>query len=473
MSSILSVAQFRACERGSDVPVEELILRAGAAVAEEVVRYFSKRPVLVLCGPGNNGKDGAVVAELLERSGWPVRVLNYRGGVNGGGVSPLIPEDFSINEDLIVDAIFGVGLSRAMDADLQEIASKINSSGKHVVAVDIPSGINSDTGEVMGAAIEADLTITFSCLKFGHVISPGRYHSGDVCIKDIGLAVDGTQAFRNTPDLWGTLIPKPNYRSHKYSRGYAAVCSVGVRSVGAVKLAALAALRIGSGAVAVACADEEICLYASALTAVMYKPYKEVLSDSRVTAVLVGPGGDVLDDALRDKVLVALNSGKKCVLDAGGISVFQDDTETLLSCIAQGNVVLTPHEGEFKRIFPDLRGSVVERARSAARMSGAVVVLKGHDTVIAHPDGNVVVNNNAPSSLATIGSGDVLAGIITGLIAAGMPEFAAACCGVWIHGACGKKHKIGLIADDMVQQIPGELALLAEGGSLGFFDDYI
>ena len=465
MSLILSVAQFRVFERGSNVLVEELILRAGAAVVEEMVRYFSKRPVLVLCGPGNNGKDGAVVAELLEKSGWPVRVLSYRGGVQGKNAPALTPEGFSIHEDVVVDAIFGIGLSRPMDEGLQKIASKINSSGKFVVAVDMPSGINSDTGEIMGGAIRSDLTVTFSCLKFGHVISPGRYHSGEVRIKDIGLEVNGTQAFRNTPDLWKALIPKPDYRSHKYNRGYAAVCSVGVRSVGAVKLAALAALRIGSGAVAVACTDKEICLYANALTAVMYKPYEEVFSDSRVTTLLIGPGGDVLDDALRCKVLVALDSGKKCVLDAGGISVFQSDPGMLLSRVSGRNVVMTPHEGEFKRIFPDLKGSVVERARAAAQMSGATIVLKGHDTVIARPDGGVVVNNNAPSSLATIGSGDVLAGIITGLIAVGMPEFVAACCGVWIHGECGKKCGIGLIADDMVQQISRELALLVGGAA--------
>ncbi|TZF79213.1 NAD(P)H-hydrate dehydratase [Anaplasma marginale] len=465
MSLILSVAQFRVFEQGSAVPVEELILRAGAAVVEEVVRYFPKRPVLVLCGPGNNGKDGAVVAGLLEKSGWPVRVLSYRGGARSEGLPALTPEGFSIHEDVIIDAIFGIGLSRPMDEGLQKIVSKINSSGKYVVAVDMPSGINSDTGEVMGAAIRSDLTVTFSCLKFGHVISPGRYHAGEVRIKDIGLEVNGAQAFRNTPDLWRALIPRPDYKSHKYNRGYAAVCSVGVRSVGAVKLAALAALRIGSGAVAVACADEEICLYASALTAVMYKSYEEVLSDSRVTTLLIGPGGDVLDDALRYKVLVALNSGRKCVLDAGGISVFQSDPNMLLSRIAGGNVVMTPHEGEFKRVFPSLKGSVVERARDAARISGAIIVLKGHDTVIAQPDGSVVVNNNAPSSLATIGSGDVLAGIITGLIAAGMPEFAAACCGVWIHGECGKRYGIGLIADDIIQQIPRELNLLVNGAA--------
>ena len=461
MSLILSVSQFRVSEQSSSVPVGELISRAGAAVVEELRRYFSKRPVLVLCGPGNNGKDGAVVAELLQKDGWPVRVLGYRVGAEGRGVDPLTPSSFSVREDVVVDAIFGIGISRPLEGDVQEVVARVNSSGKYVVAVDMPSGINSDTGEVMGAAIKSDLTITFSCLKFGHVVSPGRYYSGVVCVKDIGLEVGESRAFRNSPCLWKEYIPRPDYRSHKYSRGYAVVCSVGVRSVGAVKLAAVAALRIGPGAVAVACEDEEIHLYAGSLTSIMYKPCEEVLGDPRVSALLVGPGGDALDDILRDKIFAALNSGKKCVLDAGGISIFKDDPDVLLSRIANRSVVMTPHEGEFKRIFPGLSGSVVERAKKAAEMSKAVIVLKGHDTVIAAPDGSIVVNNNAPSSLATIGSGDVLAGIITGLIAAGMPEFSAACCGVWIHGECGKRCRTGLIADDIILQIPKALSLLA------------
>ncbi|MGN7678289.1 MAG: NAD(P)H-hydrate dehydratase [Anaplasma sp.] len=461
MTAILSVEQFRVCDRSSPVGEADLIRRAGAAVVEELVRHFSKQPVLVLCGPGNNGKDGAVVAGLLRSAGWQVRVLEFgRHGDLVGGVDSGTLDGFSIPEKIVVDAIFGIGLSRPVVGDALGVIEQVNASDKRVVSIDIPSGINSDTGEIMGVAIESDLTVTFSCLKFGHVISPGRYYSGEICIKDIGLEVFGSHAFRNSPSLWKELIPVPDYKSHKYNRGYAVVCSVGMRSVGAVKLATLGALRVGAGAVAVACEDSEIALYAGSLTAVMYKTYEEAFYDSRVTALLIGPGGEVSDQYLKEKVLAVLNLNKKCVLDAGALSVFQDDADAFLSHISGKSVVITPHEGEFKRIFPGLNGSVMERARSAAKMSGAIVVLKGHDTVIAAPDGRVVVNNNAPSALATVGSGDVLAGIITGLISTGMPEFFAACCGVWIHGECGKRHAFGLIADDIIQRIPKELEVL-------------
>ncbi|MGN7661408.1 MAG: NAD(P)H-hydrate dehydratase [Anaplasma sp.] len=461
MTAILSVEQFRVCEGSSQVCEADLIRRAGAAVVRELVRHFSRQPVVILCGPGNNGRDGAVVAKFLRSTGWQVRVLEFsrRGGVAGGVGSETL-DGFSISEKIVVDAIFGIGLSRPVVGDILRVIEWVNASDKCVVSIDIPSGINSDTGEVMGIAIKSDLTVTFSCLKFGHVISPGRYYSGRICVKDIGLEIFGPHAFRNSPSLWRELIPIPDYKSHKYNRGYAVVCSVGMRSVGAVKLATLGALRIGAGAVAVACEDSEIALYAGSLTAVMYKTYEEAFCDSRVTALLIGSGGDVLDQYLKEKVLAVLNLDKKCVLDAGAISVFQDDVDVLLSHISGRSVVMTPHEGEFKRIFPGLSGSVVERAKSAAEMSGAIVVLKGHDTVIAAPDARVVVNNNAPSSLATVGSGDVLAGIITGLISTGMPEFFAACCGVWIHGECGKRHAFGLIADDIIQRIPKELGIL-------------
>lgn len=450
--SINSAYQFRVCEGRSSVGVEQLIARAASAVVEEMVSSFGKASVLVLCGPGNNGKDGAVVAELLQHMGWAVRALGY-------GVSELHAlecDDFVVEEAIVVDALFGLGLSRPLKADLQRVVGKINASGKFVVSIDVPTGINSDSGEVMGSAVMADLTVTFSCLKFAHVISPGRQHSGLVRVKDIGLDVEDSRQWQNSPALWRRFLPRLTHKSHKYNRGYAVVYSLGIRSSGAVKLAANAALRAGAGAVAVVCSNEELIVYAATLTSVMYKLHEEIVSDRRITAVLIGPGGEISDAHLKETVLGVLcgDSARGYVLDAGAISVFQDDSATLFSFIDGKRVIMTPHEGEFKRIFPHLHGSIVERAAAAARESKAVVVLKGHDTVIAAPDGRLTVNNNAPASLATIGSGDVLAGIITGLFAAGMDEFHAACCGAWIHGECGKKYGLGLIADDLVYNIP-------------------
>lgn len=452
MSPILSADQFRACEERASVPVESLIERAASAVVEEITACFSVASILVLCGPGNNGKDGAVAAKLLKQRGWSVRLLGY--GVPG--LNSVEGDRFVVEEPVVIDAVFGLGLSRPLDTDLQKIVEKINSSGSFVVSIDIPTGVNSDTGEIMGSAIMADLTVTFSCLKFAHVISPGRQYSGKVCIKDIGLDVGDSCKYENTPSLWRTHLPRLTYRSHKYNRGYAAVYSLGLRSSGAVKLAASAALRTGPGAVAVVCDDDELAVYASSLTSVMYKLHEEIVSDKRVTAVLIGPGGELSYDSLKETVLRVLreDASRGYVLDAGAITVFRNDSAALFSCIKSRRVIMTPHEGEFEKLFPHLRGSVVERATAAASESGAIVVLKGHDTVIAAPDGRLAVNNNAPSSLATIGSGDVLAGMITGLLATGMDEFHAACCGVWMHGECGKKYSLGLIADDIIDKIP-------------------
>ncbi|MDB1135730.1 NAD(P)H-hydrate dehydratase [Candidatus Anaplasma sp. TIGMIC] len=459
MRTILSVNQFRECEQKSPIPVEELISRAGAAVTEEITARFPKSSALVLCGPGNNGKDGVAVARLLRDLGWQVRVVGYKS--NMLDVPPVQFDNFETSESIIVDAVFGLGLSRPIEDDLRKVIYKINESGKPVVSIDLPTGINGDTGEIMGSAVRSDLTVTFSCLKFGHVISPGRYYSGEVSIKDIGLQVCSATAYYNTPCLWSGLIPRPSHESHKYNRGYAVVCSPGIRAVGAVKLAALAALRTCPGAVAVACNDNEIALYASALTSVMYKQHDKIMRDRRVTAVLIGPGCEEEEVELRTKVLEVLrDQDRSYVLDAGALSVFQGCSDMLFNGINGRKAVLTPHEGEFRRIFPDLSGGTVERAKKAAKMSGAIVVLKGHDTVIASPDGRVAVNNNAPSALATIGSGDVLAGIITGLVASGMDAFYAACCGVWVHGECGKKYRLGLIADDIVCGIPEVLSSL-------------
>ncbi|UTO55966.1 NAD(P)H-hydrate dehydratase [Neoehrlichia mikurensis] len=437
-------------ENASGVSVNTLIERAGLAVAKEIINRFFKQKVLVLCGPGNNGKDGYVAAKYLQSEGWQVKVMYYGKSINS---CDIISEENLKRDDssLIVDAIFGTGLTRPICGSLLGVVSYINQSNKIVVAVDVPSGINSDSGEIMGAALFANLTVTFSYLKLGHMISPGKHYSGKVCISDIGLKYNGSAVYHNSPLLWKEHLPKLNYKSNKYNRGYAIVCSIDNKSVGASKLAAMSALRAGAGIVTIACDSNAIALYASSLTAIMYKLYDDVIDDERINAILIGPGCG-LSKCVKERTIKAL-SKSNCIIDADSISIFCDDQQTLFSCI-KDNVIMTPHEGEFKRIFPELTGNTLEKAKKASAISKAIIVLKGHDTVIAAPDGRISINNNANCTLATMGSGDVLSGIITGLVSCGMDPFLAACCGVWVHSECGKKYAYGLIADDLIMQIP-------------------
>ncbi|WDM85676.1 NAD(P)H-hydrate dehydratase [Ehrlichia sp. JZT12] len=464
---ILNAEQVLFYERSCRVHVDELIQRAGKAVSDIIISLFPKQPVIIIAGPGNNGKDGIVAANILRNLGWPVVLMLYNTTVDisEGWVIPLTYNNIvSCESCLIIDSLFGIGLSRNIPEDLLDIFKYINSScSKVVVAVDIPSGINCNSGQIMGCAIRADITITFSVLKIGHVLFPGCDYSGKVYVVDIGIDVDYSKItiHKNTPALWADAIPQLNYTSNKYNRGYTLVCSVGNKCIGASKLVAMSALKVGSGVVSIACDDNALALYASCLTSIMYKLYDDVINDERITSIVVGPGCGI-NGITKQRTIDILNK-KNCVLDADSISVFSDSYEMLFSQIKH-NVIMTPHEGEFKLVFPFLTGSKIEKAQQAASLSKAVVVLKGPDTIIADPVGNVVVNN-APFTLATAGSGDVLSGIIGGLLSSGMSPFNAACCGVWIHTECARHYGIGLIADDIMLQIPIALKRL-------FYRDY-
>ena len=459
---VLNSQQVVSYEKNCGIAVDELICRAGKAVTDSISKLFPKQFVTVIAGPGNNGKDGITAARMLKAQGWPVILMLYNCNVDidEDWVIPLTYDSIvNCQSCLIVDAIFGVGLSRDIPEDLSYIFKYINNDSNNViVAVDIPSGINCDTGQIMGCAIRADVTITFSVLKIGHILFPGCDYSGKVHVVDIGINIDYSKiAIRNnTPVLWKHEIPKLDYTINKYKRGYTLVCSVGNRSIGASKLVAMAALRAGSGIVSIACDSNAVAFYASCLTSIMYKLYDDVINDDRITSVVIGSGCGISD--ITKQRTVDVLSKKNCVLDADSISVFADSCETLFSEIKH-NVIMTPHEGEFKRIFPFLTGSKIEVVQKAANLSKAVIVLKGPDTVIADPIGNVVVNN-APFNLATAGSGDVLSGIISGLLSCGMTPLSAACCGVWIHAECARSYGIGLIADDIILQIPQILGKL-------------
>lgn len=441
-------------------PAARLMENAASAVAGLIGESYAVQPCLVVCGPGNNGGDGVLVAKLLKERGWPVEETTIKE------FKPHLLND----KTLIVDAIFGTGLDRNIEGDAKKAIDAINARGVPVVAIDIASGVHATTGAIMGTAIRATHTVTFVRPKLGQVLLPGKAHTGTLHVFDIGISGDAVEAthFLNIPSLWKPAFPIPNFDSHKYTRGHAIVIGGGLSSTGAARLAALAALRAGSGLVSVACSPETLTVYASALTAVMTKPCKNVseldalLADKRTTTVLIGPGNGV-GDTTRKQVFHILSHKKPCVLDADALTSFEDQPKALFAAI-DSPVVLTPHEGEFGRLF-SIEGDKVTRARKAATQSGAIVIYKGNDTVIAAPDGRIAVNANAPAGLATAGSGDVLAGIVTGLLAQHMPPFDAACTAVWMHSRAAILAGAGLISEDLPNAMPAVMnELYADSG---------
>lgn len=476
-----------------------LMENAGRCVADAVATLApAGGRIGVLAGPGNNGGDGFVAARLLEERGFDVLLglLGSTAELRGdaavmagrwtGEVRPagaLALEDC----DVIVDALFGAGLSRPLEGQAAEVVEAINAAGKPVVAVDVPSGLDGSTGEAAGPVVRATHTVTFFRRKPGHVLLPGRLLCGAVTVADIAipeavLAAVRPQTFLNGPALWLGSFPWPRLEGHKYSRGHAVVVSGPAAATGAARLGARGALRVGAGLVTVAAEQEAVAVNAAHLTAIMLRAYRgplglaELLSDARKNAVLIGPGRGVGTDVV-EEVMTLLATAAAVVLDADALTAFADGQENggsafgftpmsarapspgragLMSAIKrrQAAVVLTPHEGEFQRLFPGLSGSKLERVRTAAQDSGAVVVLKGPDTVIAAPDGRAVINDNGPPWLASAGTGDVLAGFVTGLLAAGMPAFPAASAAVWLHGACAAARGPGLIAEDLPERLP-------------------
>ena len=480
---ILSIAQMRRADAAAiaaGIAGIELMENAGAAVSEAITARFVRMPAIVLCGPGNNGGDGFVVARRLVRAGWPVRValLGRQERLRGdaataakawsGDTVPLEPSVLQ-GAGLVVDALFGAGLTRPIEGAARATIGAVKEASLPVAAVDIPSGVDGDTGAILGVAAPARLTVTFHRVKPGHLLLPGREYVGELVIADIGIpehvtARLGVRSWANRPQLWQALLPRRTASSHKYRHGHALVLGGGPASSGAARMAARAALRAGAGLVTVICPEVALAIYAAQLTAVMIAPYADRagfvrhLEDPRRNAILLGPGGGVGED-LRERVIAALQRGKACVLDADALTSFADQPSALFAAI-NGPCLLTPHEGEFKRLFTH-EGDKLTRARSAAAESGAVVLLKGADTVVAAPDGRAVVQPDAPASLATAGSGDVLAGVALGLLAQSMPVFEAAAAAVWLHAEAARGLGVGMIAEDLIEALPGPLAELA------------
>jgi NAD(P)H-hydrate epimerase len=456
----------------------DLMQNAGAAVAREAMKRWSSRRVSVLCGPGNNGGDGFVAAKLLASAGWSVRLglLGTLAGLRGDAAhhavlwgGPVEPLDVSILEgaELVVDAIFGAGLSRPLEPGVLRVLGAVAERGTPMVSVDVPSGLKGDTGESLGA-VHASLTVTFTRKKPGHLILPGRDLCGTLVVADIGTPLSvleriEVETWENEPALWRRKLPQLAVSGNKYSRGHALLIG-GYPTTGAARMAARAAARMGAGLTTIAVPERALDVYAAALTSIMVRPLAgesdltRLLEDRRFTACLIGPGAGVGEET-RTRALEMLGTHRPVLLDADAITVFARQPTTLFDAI-RGPCVITPHDGEFARVF-DASGDRLTRARRAARTSGAVIVLKGADTVIAAPDGRVLINANAPPTLATGGSGDVLGGMILGLLAQGMDTFAAAAAAVWMHGAAAQDFGPGLLAEDLPDLLPGVLRRLA------------
>ena len=480
-SALLTPAQMAGADRltiAGGVAGITLMENAGRAVADAVSRRWPVRPAVVLCGPGNNGGDGFVVARILAERGWPVRLalLGDRGALKGdaalaaarwpGAIEPLSPAVLD-GAGIVIDAMFGAGLSRDIDGIARDVIAALPRSEPPVVAIDIPSGIAGATGEIRGIAPQARLTVTFFRRKPGHVLMPGRIYCGETLVAPIGIPASVLQRVAssvaaNHPRWWGGGLPRPGVADHKYARGHALIVG-GAEMTGAARLAARAAARLGAGLVTVAAPAPVWPVYAAALAGILVRPVaggddlRGLLADPRRNAVLIGPGAGVSPET-RERTLAVLAAKRRTVLDADALSAFSVDHATLLAAI-HGDCVLTPHEGEFARVF-DPSGSRLDRAIRAARDSGAVVLLKGADTVIAAPDGRATINENAPPALATAGSGDVLAGLVLALLAQGMAPFEAAAAACWLHGAAAARFGPGLVAEDLIEALPAVLAAL-------------
>ena len=453
MDELLTVAQMRAAEM-SHGDLFGLMHRAGEAVAVAAAAMVpAAARIAVLCGPGNNGGDGFVAGRALREAGFVVTLglLGERSALRGDAAraaalwdGPVQPAVVPAGAALVVDALFGAGLNRAPAGEAATLIAAVNASGVPVLAVDVPSGLDADTGLATGACIQASRTITFHRRKPGHLLLPGRGLCGAVVVADLGLAETPGTLHANTPALWAAAWPGHAADTHKFRRGACLVWSGPEFATGAARLAAQAALRVGAGIVTLMGEAPALRAHAAHVTAILLAENTALaahLADPRLGACIIGPGAG-RGPATRDAALAMLRAGHATVLDADALT-------SLASRPIPGRAVLTPHEGEFRTLFPDLTGPRLERTRAATRACGQVVLLKGPDTVIAAPDGRAAINENAPHWLATAGSGDVLAGIIGGLLAQGMPCFEAACAGVWLHGAAGTECGPCLTADDL------------------------
>ncbi len=445
---------------GLGAPGPALMEQAGRAVARAILARLRPSRTLVLCGPGNNGGDGYVAARYLEQEGWPVTVAALappRPGSDAawaakswqGPMTAFDPREAG-RAALVVDAVFGAGLARDVDG----LAAETLAAASRIVAVDVPSGLDGGSGAIRGFAPQAVLTVTFFRLKPGHLLMPGRQLCGEILLADIGLPEAVLAQIRpdcriNLPCLWRVPALQPD--GHKYTRGHVTILG-GATMTGAARLAAEAARRAGAGMLTIA-ASANADLYRAGAPGVLVDehPLETLLRDPRRKIWVCGPGLGV--DAARTALPVLLASSRQVVCDADVFSACAGNPAAL-----RGAAVLTPHEGEFVRVFGPIGADRLQAARAAARQTGAVVLLKGADTVVAAPDGQAVINASAPPWLATAGAGDVLSGIIAGLLAQGMAAFDAAAAGAWLHGRAAALAGSGMLAEDIAPMLPAAIA---------------
>ena len=486
MQELLTTRQMAEADRltiASGIPGIDLMENAGRAVADAVTaRFRSGERILVIAGPGNNGGDGFVAARILRERGFLVQImlLGEPGRLRGDAALAYQRWDGPIDSPTcdpgapaaIIDALFGAGLDRPLDGQAASLVTCINAIDAWTLAVDLPSGVSGDSGAVMGSAVEADATITFFRKKPGHLLLPGRLLCGAVTVADIGIKASVLDSIRpnlfvNEPGLWARVFPTPKVAGHKYSRGHAVVVSGSMSHTGAARLAARAALRAGAGLVTLASPPDAMAVNAATNLAVMVRGadgavgLESLLSDDRINVVVLGPGGGVGSE-MRAKVRAAASGKRTIILDADALTSFVDNPQELFTIRTnhpEMRVIHTPHEGEFDRLFrsiariPSVKQKL-EACLAASHETAGVVLVKGPDTVVAAPDGRAGISDNAPPWLATAGSGDVLAGLIAGLCAQGMPAFEAAAAAVWLHGEAAREFGPGLIAEDLTESLP-------------------
>lgn len=461
-----------------------LMEAAGRSLADTLTDYVGTPleaggAIIVLCGPGNNGGDGFVAARYLEEWGYPVslRCSHLPSELKGdakkaagkwrGEVEPLSTTGFK-DASAIVDCLFGTGLTRPIEGEMANVVDAMNTSETFVISADLPSGLCANTGRPLGPCVEAGATVTFNFKKPGHTIVPGRYFcggNGNIHVADIGIPADTLNGemptnYENVPSLWGQTFPFSGPQTHKYGRGHMLVLGGKEPTLGASRLASLAGLRVGAGLVTLAAPTETYAVQASALMDVMVRRFDSafgfmgIVNDPRIRSVLVGPGAGRGEKTV-DLVKQVGAKNKSLVLDADALASLVGRVD-LIKELKSPEVVLTPHEGEFAKLFPNISFAEdrLDAAKKAAKETNSVVVLKGVSTIVAAPDGRASVATNAPSWLSVGGTGDVLSGMICGLITQGMPAFEAASAGVWVHGEAGMSAGRGLLASDLLQVIP-------------------
>ena len=443
-------------------------------------RFKNKRPIIVLCGPGNNGGDGFVAARHLMDHGYPVKVYIFADANKYKADALTAFKEFKgelkkislfklQKNALIVDAIFGIGLKRNIKGILSKVFRKINQSKNPVVSVDIPSGVCSNTGEILGSAIKADFTVTFHRKKIGHVIGFGKQFSGRIQVVEIGFVQKKikTRCYENSPDLWVKYFPWKKFSSHKYSRGRVVVYGGQKEFTGATILSAQAALRTGTGSVKIVCSKDTLQIYSVKFPSVLKTEINNILQlenflkKEKITSFLIGPGSGS-NKKIKEITKLILKKVKYVVLDADALTCFQDDLKTLYSLLDK-NKIITPHLGEFHKIFPDVKKNInnIDKVLSAVKLIRSNIILKGPSTVIASHDKKIVINDHATSELAVIGSGDVLSGLAVSLVGQKkINPFLAGCAATWLHGDIAKHYEKGLIAEDIVQGIPSALKRL-------------